>query len=216
VKEVERAFLFADLSGFTALTEAHGDLDAATVAARFVERARSALLPGARIVKTIGDEVMIVADDVRVAVQVALALYRAIDDELGFPTLRAGLHTGSCVERDADYFGAVVNLAARVSGQASPGQILCTEPVMRVARDLGIELTERGEHQLKNLSRAVALWELRPPDRPVPSGVVDPVCRMRVDPATAPARLSHAGKEYYFCATACAEAFASAPERYRT
>lgn len=109
----ERAVLFADLAGFTALTEAHGDLGAADVAGRFAELARSVLLEDARVVKTIGDAVMVVASDARVGLEIAMRLLRSVDGEADFPGVRLGLHAGPVVERAGDVFGATVNVAAR-------------------------------------------------------------------------------------------------------
>jgi Cu+-exporting ATPase len=76
------------------------------------------------------------------------------------------------------------------------------------------EFRSMGETRFKNVAEPIALWELVVPDRPVPSGSLDPVCRMRVDPSTAPARLTHRGRDHYFCSLPCAGAFAAAPERY--
>ena len=74
----EGAVVFADLAGYTALTEAHGDDGAADVALRFFDLAAS-LLPGdARIVKTIGDAVMIVASEAPTGLDVGLSLLRAL------------------------------------------------------------------------------------------------------------------------------------------
>ena len=94
----ELSVLFADLAGFTALTEAHGDGDAADVADRFTAVASAALAPGARVVKTIGDAVMIVAPDARAGLETALGVLRAVDAESTFPGVRIGLHVGPVVE----------------------------------------------------------------------------------------------------------------------
>lgn len=82
-------FLFADLAGFTALTETHGDEDAADVVARFYDLTRASLIGESRLMKTIGDAVMIVADQPQAAVLTALRLVAAV---------RAGLHSGSAAE----------------------------------------------------------------------------------------------------------------------
>ncbi|HMR81307.1 MAG TPA: YHS domain-containing protein, partial [Polyangiaceae bacterium] len=215
MKEVSRGFVFADLSGYTALTEAHGDLDAATVAGRFAEGAQQALLPGSQLVKTVGDELMIATDTVETAVDVALSLFRAVDDEPDFPTFSAGLHYGTCVEQGSDYFGATVNLAARVAGHARSGQILCTQVIADRARSRpGVDLRCLGSCEFRHVAEAVEVWELALVDRPIPSGILDPVCRMRVDPGRALGRLTHNGVEFYFCSLKCAGAFAAKPEHY--
>jgi class 3 adenylate cyclase len=70
----ECTFLFADLAGFTALTEAHGDLDAADIAARLHALARECLEGESHLVKTMGDGVLIAAPTVRDGLQTALRL----------------------------------------------------------------------------------------------------------------------------------------------
>ena len=127
------AVVFADLDGFTALTEVHGDLDAAEVATGFADLARGALEPGARLVKTLGDAVMITAKDVDEALQTALNVVAAVDRVDDYPTVSAGVHAGPVVERAGDVFGATVNLAARVAAHAAPGQVLCTKAVADAA-----------------------------------------------------------------------------------
>ncbi len=213
--EVLRGIIFADLCGYTALTEAHGDQDAAAVAARFADVARESLLPGAELVKCVGDEVMIATGSPNLAVDVALSLFKTVDDEPKFPTFSAGLHFGTCIEQGLDYFGATVNLAARVAGHARGGQILCTRVVADSVRDrCGLDLTCLGQCHFKHLIEKVEVWEVALTDRPIPSGVADPVCRMRVDPRRAQGRLTHGDVEFYFCSLECAAAFAAHPERY--
>ena len=121
----EHTFLFADLSGFTALTEAHGDEHAADLAASFFQDARSLLAAHrAQEVKTLGDAIMIRCDAPQSAIGLALRLVREVGARHGFPSVRVGMHTGPAVERDGDWFGQSVNLAARVSGAASGGEVL--------------------------------------------------------------------------------------------
>lgn len=100
------AFGFADLSGYTALTEAHGDDTAADVAERFYSAARGAVRPGVRFVKTIGDAVMLASTDVVALLESMRALARAVESEPRFPSLRAGLHFGTATARGDDFFGA--------------------------------------------------------------------------------------------------------------
>jgi adenylate cyclase len=208
-------FLFADLSGFTALTEVHGDQDAADVAARFHDLAASALQEGACLVKTIGDAVMIVVQSPEAAVRTAFHLATAVEAEKDFPAVRMGLHTGTAVERAGDYFGAAVNLAARVAAYSRAGQIACTEAVAATVRASELaDLQPLGLVELKNVAQPVLLFELTQPHRGVPSGEVDHVCRMHLDPTLAPARLPFQGRTFYFCSFACAQTFASHPERY--
>ena len=120
----DRTFAFVDLAGFTAATEVHGDLIAVELAERLVEVATAALGPGDRLVKSIGDAVMLASDDPVDAVRAVGAICSSLDEEQAFPVLRAGLHAGSALERDGDWFGGAVNLAARVAARAAGDQVL--------------------------------------------------------------------------------------------
>lgn len=213
-RETDAVFLMADLSGFTALTEAHGSVRAADLVARYTDIARAVLAPGARFLERAGDAVVLVADDAAPAIRTAIGLREAVEREPHFPMVRIGLHAGRVAERAGEYFGAALNLTARVTAHARPGQILCTEPVAARARALGdVEVCSLGAVKFKNLSEPVPVFELvcRPGEAPP---VIDPVCRMRVDPATAVARIVYKGAPRYFCSLECARAFLEKPEGY--
>jgi adenylate cyclase len=209
----EATFLFADLAGFTALTEAHGDLDAADVAGRLYELSRECLAGDAHIVKTMGDGVLVAAPTVRDGLLTALRLSAAANGEPLFPLLRAGLHAGEAVARGGDYFGGAVNLASRILGCARAGETLCTAPVATVARaDCLATVVERGCVQLRNLPGDVNLFEIIPPF--ADALVVDPVCRMRVSAAGAVAHIEVGPQVFHFCSMGCADRFRAAPDRY--
>lgn len=206
----EATVLFADLSGFTALTEAHGDLAATDLLERFYTFAASALTDGARMVKTIGDAVMISAPSPVAAMKTAMLLRHAIHAEPTWPSLRAGLHAGPVVEREGDSFGATVNVAARVAAHARAGQILCTRAVVRALTATEFVFRPLGAVRLKNVHEALELFELVDG---APSALVeiDPVCRMRLDPIKALHHLPFGGRTFFFCSRRCADAFAAEP-----
>lgn len=156
---VHRTFLFADLSGFTALAEAEGDVAAARVAARFQWAARRSLRGDTVLVKTLGDGVMFAADEPAAAVATALALRQVVEAEPELPGVSAGLHRGEAVEVDGDYYGSAVNRAARLAAEASGGHLLCTE---EVARDVAGEVRTLplGLARLKGTRDPVVLYEL--------------------------------------------------------
>lgn len=211
------AILFADLAGFTALTEAHGDAEAANLAGSFYELARSALRGDARLVKTIGDAVMIVGREPADVAQTAVCLVQAVEAAPDFPALRVGLHAGPVIERDGDYFGSAVNLAARIAAYAHAGQILCSAAAARALRDSGSFREHRlGKVHFKNILEPVEVvqLDLETGAHAASGNAFDPVCRMRVDPDSAPARLPFGDRTYVFCSLACARAFALAPEAY--
>ncbi len=207
---IEATFCFVDLAGFTALTEAKGDEDAADVATRFAKLARGALGPGDSLVKTIGDAVLMTAPDPTSGVELVERLLTEVAAEPGLPSLRAGLHHGDAVRRDGDVFGAAVNLAARVASEALSGEVLGTAPIAAAARDLGIPVANLGSVLLKNVRGSIPLYSLAlvvgATETPI-----DPVCRTPVDRRGAAGRLRYNGVEYWFCSLTCAAAFASNP-----
>lgn len=211
----DQTVIFVDLAGFTALTEAHGDEEAAALAGRFEDLARAGLGEGDRLVKTIGDAVMLASPTPEGGLALVGRLLDSCLREPGFPVARAGLHAGPVVERGDDLFGTTVNLAARVTGQAFGGQVLGTTPVADAARRQGLAVVELGSFSLRNVSQEVELFEVvlsRPPG----SVGIDPVCRMQVERSAAAGRLRHEDRDYWFCSLGCAAAFAADPARYTT
>jgi adenylate cyclase len=213
----EQTFIFADLSGFTALTEVHGDEEAADLVAKFSAEVGELLVEhAAERVKTIGDAVMIRSEDPALAMKLGLRIVHQVGRQHGFPSVRVGMHTGPAVERGGDWFGATVNLAARVSGAASGGEVLLTAATRKAAGAVGeVTLQARGRRTLRNVSDPVELFAAGGESGRSAEGlVIDPVCRMAVDPRSAAGNLRHKGTEYHFCSLQCAHAFAQAPERY--
>jgi adenylate cyclase len=211
-------FVFADIAGFTALTEAHGDEQAATLVADFRDAVRAELPVGAAHVKTIGDALMLRIPDPGRAILLGLDITRGLMPGHGAPAVRVGLHHGPAIERDGDYFGATVNLAARVSGLASGGEVLLTGHTAALAPDLGgVFYESRGRQALRNVRDPVELFAAVPQSESKQGRLpVDPVCRMAVDPDRAAGRLMHEGTAYFFCTLACAGEFAREPERFVT
>ena len=210
--EVNAVVAFADLAGFTALTEAHGDVVAADIAERLVAVTKSVMAVGDRLVKDIGDAVLLTSADAVSGIGLVLRLFDACETDAQFPDLRAGLHYGPVVERAGDIFGSTVNIAARITAKAAGGQILMTRPVADAAVPHGLTVRELGPLRLRNLIEPVELYKL------VRTGMddhdVDPVCRMRINPATAVGRLTYAGTDYLFCSLRCAGKFAMQPDRF--
>ena len=195
---VEATFCFIDLAGFTALTEAQGDLDAADVATRFAELARSVLGSGDRLVKTIGDAVFVIAPDAARGIEFVERLLLAAASEERFPALRVGLHHGEAVQKNDDVFGAAVNLAARVAAEAHAGEVIGTAPIAAAARASGIPVAELGPVPLRNVGTSIPLFSLGL--MVGASGTpIDPVCHTPVDRRAAAGRLRYHGSEYWFC-----------------
>src|SRR2546423_10161632 len=115
--------LFADLCGYALMTEALGDRAAADVATRFANLARASLAGGARLLKTLGDGVLIVAPDRATGRATALALRERLRREPDLLPVRVGICEGPVVWREDDVFGATVNRAARLVDAAEPWEI---------------------------------------------------------------------------------------------
>jgi len=209
------SFLFADLAGYTALTEAHGDDDAADLALEFFDHVRG-MLAGRRcsLVKTLGDAVMVRGEDPLQTVQLGLEIESGIGRHHGWPPVRVGIHTGRAVERQGDWFGAAVNIAARVLAAAEPGQVVVTDDTRAATRSQEIEFRPLGRHELRNVLEGHDLHRALAAGTEPSVPLIDPVCRMFVDRRRCDRSAEYAGVTYYFCSDACAEAFAAAPSRY--
>jgi adenylate cyclase len=210
-------FLFADIAGFTALTEVHGDEQAASVVADFCDAVMRELAAfGATHVKTIGDALMLrIADP---AQAVLLGLRIALDLLRGHraPAVRVGLHHGPAIERGGDYFGAAVNLAARVSAAATGGEVLLTGHTAALAPNVeGVRYESRGCQALRNVRDPVELVAaVREGQTRELRLAIDPVCRIAVDPEYAAGRLVIDDSVYFFCSLLCAGEFARQPKRF--
>ncbi len=210
-KRIEATFGFIDLAGFTALTEAHGDFDAADTATRFAELTRAALAANDRLIKTIGDAVLVTSPTPSAALDLVERLLASAAEEKSLPALRAGFHQGPAIERDGDVFGAAVNLAARVAAEAYAGEVLVTSAIAAVASERGIPVAEIGAVALKNVGEATVLSSLGFMIGAMESAI-DPVCQAVVDRRAAAGQLCHERKTYWFCSLTCAAAFASNPQ----
>jgi class 3 adenylate cyclase/YHS domain-containing protein len=211
----EQTFLFADLAGFTALTEAHGDEEAADLAGRFFNVIREMLATCGEEVKTIGDAMMVRCSDAGSALELGLQIVEEFRAHLDFPAVRVGVHTGPAVERDGDWFGASVNLAARVSGAAGGGEVLVSESTVSAAGPLaGVEFQNEGEQRFRNVAEPVKVYRALREGERAEDLPIDPVCRMAVDASRETGRLVHDGREYHFCSLRCAAAFAEDPGKY--
>ncbi len=153
---------FADLVGYTALSQQVPEQELAHLVARFEAVATDTVAGrGGRVVKMIGDEVMFIVDDPAAAAQIALDLADAFREDEALSDVRVGLAMGSVIEQDGDVYGPVVNLANRIVGIAYPGSVVVSEDVRDALRD-DPELNVRSlrSHTLRDIGR-VRLWRLR-------------------------------------------------------
>jgi adenylate cyclase len=151
------AIAFADLAGYTRMTEELGDEHAVGVVEHFVAEVEHTLPDDARIIKTIGDEVMVVSSDPAALVDWAVG-FQALHDARPLP--RIGIHYGEVLYRDGDYYGREVNQAARVSARAGGGEVLVTRPIVDAAGS-HLEFEHIGEVRLKGFTGPTELFLAR-------------------------------------------------------
>jgi adenylate cyclase len=151
------AIAFADLAGYARLTVERGDEEAVDAVERFVEAVEQTLPVDARVIKTLGDEVMVVGSDPAALTGWAVDLQTEIAD--GGPLPRIGVHYGRALYREGDYYGRDVNQAARVVARASGGEVLVTRPVVDMAAAVdGLVFDRIGEVALKGFSEPTELF----------------------------------------------------------
>jgi adenylate cyclase len=136
---------FADLVGFTSLTRQTDEDDLAVLVDRFEGIATDVVAEqGGRIIKTVGDEVMFVADDAATAAEIALQLLERVEAEPGVPDLRVGVACGTVLLRLGDVYGEPVNIASRLTSFARPGSAL-------VDRELAAALEGNKRYRLRRV-----------------------------------------------------------------
>jgi adenylate cyclase len=135
------AIVFVDLSGFTDSTERGGDEVASRLAAGLQDVAdASAREHGGRVVKLLGDGVMFRFESASDAVAAALTMIQDVP-RAGLPPAHAGIDAGPLIERDGDYYGRTVNLAARIVSRAGPGEVMVSEATRDAASASGDKFT---------------------------------------------------------------------------
>jgi adenylate cyclase len=152
------AIVFADISGFTQLTEEGGDVLAVDQAAVLSELALTLTdRHRGRLVKQLGDGVMLAFTDRRAAIGAAVGL-RAAAAEKRLPALHIGISSGPVIERDGDYFGRTVNLASRLSGVAGPDEIVMDATM--AAAIAPADTVSLGTVEVKGLATPVPLYRM--------------------------------------------------------
>jgi DNA-binding NarL/FixJ family response regulator/class 3 adenylate cyclase len=161
-----RAFLIADIRGFTRFTHDRGDEEAARVATRFGALTRETAEPfGGTLLELRGDEALVVFDSMRAAIRAAIELQaRYVSDDPGEALpVGIGLAAGEAVEVGEGYRGGALNLAARLCGLAGAGEVLVSRELRHLAGTLeGVVFDDRGTVTLKNLPDPVQLLRVAP------------------------------------------------------
>jgi adenylate cyclase len=155
------AVCFADLVGFTSLGEQIPAEELGAIAERLSTLAKELVVPPVRLVKSIGDAVMLVAPEPRDLLDTALALMAAVEGEdEGFPQLSVGLAFGEALDRAGDVYGPPVNLASRLSDVARAGSVLTTIEVKESLSD-DYDWTNVGRRRFKGITNPVVIYRAR-------------------------------------------------------
>lgn len=150
---------FIDLTGFTRYTEEEGDIEALDVVERFVATVEETLPREATIVKTIGDEVMVVSPEAAALTEWAVTFLARFPQR---PQPRVGIHCGDAVYRDGDYFGSQVNLAHRIVNRALAGEVMVTDAVAdAIAGNERLQMEGIGQVSLKGFPVPTDLFVVR-------------------------------------------------------
>ena len=159
------ACAFADLVGFTRLGEELPPEGVEQLANRLADIARQVLVAPVRLIKTIGDAVMLISPDTGTLLEVILALVDAAEADELLPQLRVGVAYGSAVSRAGDWFGSPVNVASRVTSVARPGAVLVTESAReQITDDRRFLWSYAGVRRLRGIRDGVDLYRVRPGD----------------------------------------------------
>jgi adenylate cyclase len=154
----DHTFLFCDLVGFTALTDAEGDERAAAVGVALQRRVRLVASDHeAEVVKGMGDAAMVRCCEPGAAIRLALRLVQEVDSDPDLPPIRVGVHSGPAISQDGDWYGRAVNVASRLCSVAAAGEVLVSESTLAEASEMPrVTLGERRLHWLKNVTEPVA------------------------------------------------------------
>jgi len=166
-------FLFTDLESSTRLWEQQPEAMSAALARHDQLLTEAVEARGGTRIKGTGDGLHAVFPSAEAAVMAAVDAQRALGAEEWGPTgslrVRMGLHTGVAEERDGDYFGPVLNRAARLMSAGHGGQVLCSQATADLVRDSlpgPISLVDLGSHRLRDLARPEFLFQVTTPDLP--------------------------------------------------
>jgi class 3 adenylate cyclase len=156
------ACAFADLSGYTTLTDELGDAAASDMALRLAELVQDvANRHDGRVVKMLGDGVHFIYLDAASAVLGSLELVERAERE-GLPPAHVGVNAGPMTYTDGDYYGLTVIIAARIGALAAPGQVLVGEAVVADGHPEGVSYEEIGPISLKGIAQPIVTYRAVP------------------------------------------------------
>ncbi|HEV7329469.1 MAG TPA: adenylate/guanylate cyclase domain-containing protein [Flavisolibacter sp.] len=206
--------LMADLSGYTAMTEVHGDRTAMHVIDTYLQIAQRSLVGESILFERVGDQIVIISEFADDLANTALELLQNTKAESHFLSIHAGLHYGTVLENKGHFFGSTINLAARLATRAKENKILCSQDFIdALCTPDSFKMVPQGMIRFKNVRESKAIFELHPnlPAQPV-NLAIDPVCHMHVDIDKNAVRLQSDEGELYFCSDECKQIY----EQYHT
>ena len=155
---------------------------------------------------------MLVFPDPDTALKALGRLLPACRKEQAIPLTRSGLNHGQVIHRSGDVFGTTVNVAARITAFASPGQVLASEVIADTASESGIAIDALGPVALRSFAQKVPLFSIQLAEAVDPAWI-DPVCKMHAPYA---AFIKERREGPWFCSKRCEEAYLKSPETYAT
>ena len=175
------AVMVADLSGFTAMSEVHGDAMAAAVGTELLDLVRRDTTTRL-LTKGLGDGVLVVDHDAQMLAGLAFEVVHVVGTTPERPRVRVALHHGPVTARSGDTFGRSINLASRLVDVAPEGRVVATQAFVDAAGPLSdVESRHHELVSLRDVSSRVAIHQLdRCRDDHL--SLIDPVCRMTLDP----------------------------------
>lgn len=199
------AILMADLSGYTALTEAHGSASAADLIEKYLAIVEDCLVGDSRIHERTGDEVMIISTSPDSLMATSLMILKKTSGEENFLQVHGGLHVGKALKRNSSYFGSAINLTSRIAAKANAGTFLCTEEFVNSLSTRSLAaLRSTGKHIFKNISDEKEIFEITY-ENSAPF-FIDPVCRMLIL-ETGKATKHPEGGDIFFCSQECLDIY---------
>jgi adenylate cyclase len=210
--EKNAAVLMADLTGYTAMTDVHGGASAATLVRKYMELVNSALVGETKIFQRVGDQIVLLADDPDDIVDTAKALNSRIHSEHHFLSVHAGIHYGSVFVENDNLFGSTINVASRIMNMAEHGQILCSSDLVEKVNAEKHSWKHLGNFSFKNVMNEISIYELLTEKQLL--HIIDPVCRMQIDPTRTEFICYYKDHAYHFCGNQCLILFQSNPEAF--
>jgi adenylate cyclase len=205
--EKNLAILIADLSGYTALTEAHGAISAADLIETFLKIVGESLVGDSHLHQRRGDEVMIISESPDNLLSTALLLLRNSAKE-NFLLLHGGLHYGPVLERESEYFGSAINFTARIAAKASAGTFCCSREFHDAIENPKLCAIEpMGTHELKNIMEEKEIFQVIITDQ-ANFLAIDPVCRMLILSEQKAIPHPHE-RDVFFCSENCLNIYES-------